>query len=125
MAVMVVGLLAFQLIPDLLMGMFNPSDEFLRIGCSALRTISWSFPLAAIGIAVSASFPALGNGVYSTITSLCRQMLVLLPVAYLLSLTGEVTLVWWAFPVAEVVSVAVTLLLYLRIYNKKIKPIME
>ena len=125
MAVMVVGLLAFQLIPDLLMGMFNPTEEFLRIGCSALRTISWSFPLAAIGIAVSASFPALGNGVYSTITSLCRQMLVLLPVAYLLSLTGEVTLVWWAFPVAEVVSVAVTLLLYLRIYNKKIKPITE
>ena len=123
--VMILGLLAFQFLPDLLLGMFNPSDEFLRIGRQALRTISWAFPLAAIGISISASFQALGDGIYSTITSLCRQMLVLLPAAYLLSLSGEVTRVWWAYPVAEVVSTVVVLLLFSRIYKKKIKPLTE
>ena len=123
--IMILGLLAFQLLPDLLLGMFNPSDEFLRIGRQALRTISWSFPLAAIGISVSASFQALGDGIYSTITSLCRQMLVLLPAAYLLSLSGEVTRVWWAYPIAEVVSTVVVLLLCARIYRQKIKPLTE
>ncbi len=122
--VMLVGLLIFQVAPNTLLGMFNPSDEFLRIGVKALRIISWHFPLAAIGIAVSASFQALGNGVYSTITSVCRQLLVLLPVAYLLSLTGEVVNVWWAFPIAEVISLTVSLLLYARIYKQKIKPLM-
>ena len=79
--------------------------------------------MAAIGISVSASFQALGDGIYSTITSLCRQMLVLLPVAYLLSLSGEVTRVWWAYPIAEVISTIVVLLLFARIYKKKIKPL--
>ena len=123
--IMILGLLVFQLLPDVLLGMFQPTAEFLRIGRQALRTISWSFPLAAIGIAVSASFQALGNGIYSTITSLCRQMLVLLPAAYLLSMSGEVTLVWWAFPIAEIASVCVTTFLFLRIYKKKIKPLTE
>jgi Na+-driven multidrug efflux pump len=125
LCVMIVGLLVFQLVPDLLLSIFNPSEEFLRIGCSALRQISWAFPMAAIGIALTAGFQALGNGSYSTIISLCRQMLVLLPAAYLLSLTGEVTNVWWAFPIAETVSVAVTLLFFLRIYRRKIKPLNE
>ena len=123
-AIMIVGLLVFQLLPDLLLSMFNPTDEFLRIGRQALRTISWAFPMAAIGISVSASFQALGDGIYSTITSLCRQMLVLLPAAYLLSLSGEVTRVWWAYPIAEVISTVVTILLFARIYKKKIKPLM-
>ena len=125
MVITLLGLLAFQFLPDLLLGMFNPSDEFLRIGRQALRTISWAFPLAAIGISVSASFQALGDGIYSTITSLCRQMLVLLPAAYLLSLSGEVTRVWWAYPIAEVVSTVVVLLLFSRIYKQKIKPLTE
>ena len=124
MCVMLLGLAAFQLLPDVLLGIFNPTAEFLRIGRSALRIISLAFPMAAIGIALSASFQALGDGIYSTITSLCRQMLVLLPAAWLLSMTGEVTLVWWAFPIAEVVSVAVTLFFYCRIYRRKIKPMM-
>jgi len=88
-----------------------------------LRTISWSFPIAAIGIALGASFQALGNGIYSTITSLCRQMFVLLPVAYLLSLTGNVTLVWLAYPIAEIASGAATLFFFNRIYKQKIKPL--
>ena len=124
MIIMILGLAAFQLVPDLLLGMFNPTDEFLRIGREALRIISLAFPMAAIGIAVSASFQALGSGMYSTITSICRQLLVLLPVAYLLSLSGEVVNVWWSFPIAEVVSLGITVALFLRIFKKKIKPMM-
>ncbi len=125
LGIMIAGFLAFQLLPELLLGIFNPSEEFLRIGCSALRVISFHFPLAAICIALSASFQALGTGIYSTITSLCRQMIVLLPAAYLLSLTGEVTNVWWAFPIAEFASLAATLFFFLRIYRKKVKPLIE
>ena len=125
MTIMIAGLLAFQFLPDMLLGLFNPSDEFLRIGRSALRIISIAFPMAAVGIAVSASFQALGSGIYATIVSLCRQMVVLLPVAYLLSLGGEVVRVWWAFPIAEVGSLIVTLLLFWRIYKLKIKPLAE
>ena len=124
MVIMLLGLAVFQLAPDFLLGMFNPTDEFLRIGHKALQIISWAFPMAAIGIAVSASFQALGDGVYATITSICRQLLVLLPVAYLMSLTGEVVNVWWAFPIAEVVSLGITVALFLRIFKKKIKPMM-
>lgn len=123
LTIMVAGLLAFQLIPETLLGLFNPSDDFLAIGCTALRAISWSFPIAAFGIALGASFQALGNGIYSTITSLSRQLIVLLPVAYLLSLTHDVHAVWWAFPIAEVVSGAVTLFFFIRIYRRKIKPL--
>lgn len=125
MGVMLVGLLVFQLIPEVLMGFFNADNqEFTEVGVSALRIVSWHFPLAAIGIALGASFQALGNGVYSTITSLCRQLVALLPAAYLLSLTGNVHAVWWSFPIAEVVSVLVTLILFARIYRQKIKPMM-
>ena len=123
LCLMITGLLAFQLIPDLLLSMFNPSDAFLEIGRAALRTISWSFPVAAVCIVLGASFQALGNGIYSTITSLCRQMLVLLPVAYLMSLTGNVNNVWLAYPIAEVASGAATVFFFLRIYRQKINPL--
>ena len=122
LGLMTVGLLVFQSIPQVLLGMFNPSDEFLRIGCVALRTISWCFPMAAVCIVLGAAFQALGNGIYSTIVSICRQMLVLLPAAYLLSLTGEVNNVWLAFPIAEVVSALATMVLFRRIYRQKIRP---
>ena len=88
-----------------------------------MRTISWSFPIAALGITLGASFQALGNGMYTTITSLGRQMIVLLPAAYLLSLSGNVNAVWLAYPIAEVVSGALTLYFFLRIYRQKIKPL--
>ncbi len=120
-SIMVVGLLAFQLVPQLLLGIFNPTENFLAIGNSALRIISLSFPLAGVAIALGASFQALGNGIYSTITSLCRQLVVLLPVAWLMSLTGDVHMVWWAFPIAELVSMLLTILFFLRIYRQKIK----
>ena len=125
MTIMVTGLLIFQLFPDVLLGLFNPSDTFLEIGRSALRIISTLFPMAAVGIVLGASFQALGNGIYATITSLMRQLVVLLPVAYLLSLTGDVHAVWWAFPIAEVVSMVTTLLLYWRIYNRQLKPLFQ
>ena len=120
---MLFGLAAFQLVPEALLGLFNPSDEFLRMGIKALRIVSIHFPIAAVGIMLGASFQALGNGIYSTIVSLCRQLLVLLPAAYLLSLTGNVDNVWWSFPIAEVVSALVTLILYRRLYLAKIKPL--
>ena len=122
---MMAGFLAFQLVPDVLLGLFNPSDAFLSIGRAALRTISWSFPVAAFCIVLGASFQALGNGIYTTITSLCRQMLVLLPVAYLLSLTGDVEKVWLSFLVAEVASAAATFYFFRRIYREKIQPLLE
>ena len=123
--IMLAGLLAFQLAPDVLLGLFNPSEDFLAIGTSALRIISFHFPVAAFCIILGACFQALGNGIYSTIVSLCRQLFVLLPVAYLLSLTGDVHNVWWAFPVAEIASGFVTALLFTRIYRQKVKPLFE
>ena len=123
LTIMVLGLTVFQVFPDQLLGIFNPSDTFMTLGKSALRIVSLHFPIAAICIALGASFQALGNGIYSTITSLCRQLLALLPAAYLLSLTGNVHAVWWAFPIAEIVSATVTLILFSRIYKKRIKPL--
>ena len=90
---MVLGFLAFTLIPGVLLSIFNLSPTFVELGKNALRIISIHFPVAAICIALSASFQALGNGMYSTITSLFRQLLALLPAAYLLSLSGNVNLV--------------------------------
>ena len=125
LVMMICGFLAFQFIPDLLLGMFNPSESFLNMGRACLRTISWSFPVAAICISLSASFQALGNGMYSTITSLFRQMFALLPLAYLMSLTGDVNKVWLAYPMAEVVSGTVTMFFFAKIYKQKIKPLFE
>ena len=109
----------------MLRGLFEPTEEFLRLGISALQIVSLGFPFAAVSIALSASFQALGVGIYATITSLGRQLVVLVPVAYLLSLTGDVHLVWWAFAIAEAVCMVLTLLFYVRIYRKRIKPLYE
>ena len=123
LCLMTLGLLVFQMIPQVLLNMFNPSPAFMQMGCVALRTISWCFPIAAVCIVLGASFQALGNGIYSTITSICRQMVVLLPAAYLLSLSGNVNLVWLAFPIAEAVSAVATGVLFRKIYRDKIKPL--
>lgn len=120
---MMCGLAVFQLAPQLLLSLFNPSEEFMAMGIMALRIISIHFPIASFCIMLGASFQALGNGIYSTIVSLCRQLFVLLPVAYLLSLTGNVNHVWWSFPIAEVVSAIVTFTLFHRLYQKKIRPL--
>ena len=125
LTLMICGFLVFQFVPDLLLGMFNPSDDFLVIGRSCLRTISWSFPVAAVCIALIACFQALGNGIYATITSVCRQLVVLLPAAYLLSLTGNVNLVWLSYPIAELASGTATVFFFIKIYRQKIKPLFD
>ena len=122
---MIAGLLVFELLPGLLLSIFGLEGSFVEIGTVALRIIAIHFPVAAVCIALGASFQALGNGMYSTITSLCRQMLALLPAAYLLSLSGNVNMVWWAFPIAEMISLLATLFFFTRIYRKKVKPLSE
>ncbi len=125
MAIMLVGLAVFQIFPEQLLSIFSSTDNFMNLGVNALRVVSIHFPIAALCIAVSAAFPALGDGVYSTICSLCRQLIALLPAAYLLSLTGDVNAVWWSFPIAEVFSLLVSMFLFVRIYKRKIKPLFE
>ncbi len=123
MGLMAVGFLAFQIFPFQLFALFEASETMLAIGVPALRTISVSFLLAGFCIICGSLFQALGNGVYSLIVSIARQLLVLLPAAYLLSLTGDVKYVWWAFPIAEVVSLAVTVFFVMQINKKVIRNI--
>ena len=113
-AIMLLGTLAFLLIPETLLGLFEAGDarELTAMGVVALRVISLSFLLAAVGITISTLFQAVGKGSYSLLMSLCRQLIVLLPAAWLLSKTGNVDAVWWSFPIAELVSVAICLSLY-------------
>lgn len=125
LGIMLLGFAAFELIPHILLSIFNPSPEFMAMGTIALRVIATTFPVAAVCIVLGSTFQALGNGIYSTIVSLCRQMLVLLPAAYLLSLSGNVNLVWWSFPIAEVMGLAITAILVARLYHQKIKPLYE
>ena len=120
---MLLGFGAFQLAPELLLSMFNPTGHFLDIGGQALGVISLGFLVAGVCVVLCAVFQALGNGLYATIVSVARQLLLLLPAAYLLSLTGQLDLVWWAFPLAEIVSIGVTVALFVRIYRKKLKPL--
>ena len=123
LCIMLLGLAAFQFIPEVLLGIFNPTAEFLSMGVRALRTISWCFPIAAVCIILGGTFQALGTGIYSTLVSLCRQLLVLLPAAFLLSLLGDVNLVWWSFPIAEGMGLTMTAIFFLRLYRQKIKPL--
>ena len=124
LAFMIAGTLAFELIPQVLLGIFELSDTFMELGKTALRIIAIHFPVAAVCIVLTSAFQALGNGIYSTITALCRQLVALLPAAYLLSLTGNVNAVWWSFPIAEVVSLAATLYYFAKIYRQKVKPML-
>lgn len=107
-AIMCVGLALFEIIPGALLGLFSPSEEMLTIGKTALRIIGLTFPLAGFCIVAGSVFQALGTPFYSLIVSVCRQICVLLPVAYLLSLTGRLELVWWSFPIAELVSLTLS-----------------
>ena len=121
--IMLIGLLVFKLKPDLLLSFFNASPEMLAIGEPALRTISWSFLVAGICIISSSTFQALGNGLYSLAISFGRQLVVLLPAAYLLSLTGNIHAVWWSFPIAEVASLALSLTFMYKINQKIFIPL--
>ena len=125
LSIMLAGLAAFQFVPELLLSIFDPSEEFMHMAVQALRTISWCFPVAAVCIILGSTFQALGTGIYATIVSLCRQLVVLLPAAYLLSLSGVVNRVWWAWPIAESMGLTLTLFFYLRNYRQRILPLYE
>ncbi len=124
-SIMVVGCAVFQTIPDVLLSMFEASEMMLHIGIPALRVISLSFVFAGFCIACSSVFQALGYAVYSMVNSIARQLVVLLPVAFLLSLTGEVRLVWFAFPIAEIMSLIVTIVFMIRLNKNVISKIGE
>ena len=125
LCIMAAGFLAFELIPDQLMGLYNASEHMLSIGEPALRIIGIHFLIAGYCIVAGSVFQALGNALPSLITSLARLLVVLLPVAWLLAQTGNVNNVWWAFPIAEVMSAAMTTLFFVREYRAKIKPLPE
>lgn len=117
--IMGVGLMIFELIPGPLFMLFSASDHMLSMGEPALRIIAVHFPIAAYCIVIGSVFQSLGNGIYSMINSIMRQIVVLLPAAYLLSLTGEVNNVWWSFPIAELMSALMTTIFLFKI-NKDI-----
>lgn len=123
--IMLAGFAVFQLKPDLLLRMFNASDEMIGIGVVALRAISLSFLLAGICIIGSSSLQALGHGVFSMLISFGRQLIVLLPAAYLLAQTGNLDLVWYSFPIAEIASLALTTTFLLRVYRRSIRPMIK
>lgn len=120
---MLVGFALMQIIPGRLLGIFNASDEMLEIGIVALKTISFSFIAAGFSIVMSSTFQAFGKGIYSMFISFARQIVVLIPAAYLLSKTGVLANIWWAFPIAEVMSVIVASVLFIVLYKKVIKHI--
>ena len=124
-AIMFAGLVIFQAAPEFLLGLFDASEAMLEIGVPALRTISYGFVLAGFGIVCGTAFQALGSATYSMMVSIARQLVVLLPVAYLLSLTGRVQNVWWSFPIAELVSMLITVLFLVKIYKGVIRHIGE
>ena len=117
-AIMVIGLLVFQLIPKELLLMFDASDAMLEIGAPALRIMSLAFVFAGIGIVSGSACQAFGYSVYSMLISIARQIVVLIPAAYLLSLSGVLRSVWFAFPIAEVASLILSLF-FLRTTLKK------
>ena len=117
-AIMLVGLLVFQLIPKELLLMFDASDAMLEIGAPALRIMSLAFVFAGIGIVSGSSCQAFGYSVYSMLISIARQIVVLIPAAYLLSLTGVLRSIWFAFPIAEIFSLIISLF-FLRTTLKK------
>ncbi len=116
--IMFVGLIIMELFPAQLLSMFNATPDLIAVGVPALRIICLSFLFAGYCIVVGSSFQALGNGVYSMVVSIARQLVVLLPAAYLLSLSGNVRNIWFAFPIAELMSVAMSSYFLWRINQK-------
>ena len=121
---MIFGFVLFQIFPTPLLSMFNLTEEAITtVGVPALRTISISFIFAGFSIIYSAVFQSFGYSFFSMLISIGRQLVTLLPVAYLLSLTGDINAVWWSYPIAELVCVVLSVVFYVYIYNHKIKTI--
>ena len=121
--IMLIALLIFQLIPDKLLLIFDASENMLQIGVPALRIISLSFLFAGFNVVTSSLFQALAHGFLSLSVSLIRQLFILLPLAYILSLTGKLELIWWAFPMAEIVAVILCSCYAAYVHRKDIKPL--
>ena len=116
---MLLGFIVFQTIPHVLLGnLFNASAKMLSIGIPALKIISIAFIFAGICIVTISVFQAVGKGMYSLYVSVARQLVVLIPCAYLLSLTGSLNLIWLSFPISEIVSIAVCMIYLKRVYKK-------
>jgi len=120
LVIMGIGLIIFQVFPRELLAMFNATDDMYAIGIPALRLISLCFLPAAVGIMFSTVFQAVGRGIRSLIISLLRQLCLILPIAYVLSSFG-VTYVWLAFPLAEILSIIVSVIFFVTLYNKELK----
>ena len=121
---MLFGFAVFQIFPEALLLMFNLSDEAIAtVGINALRTISISFIFAGFSIICSAVFQSLGYSLFSMFVAIGRQLVTLLPVAFLLSLTGDINAVWWSYPIAEFVCLILSVAFYIYIYKRKIKTI--
>lgn len=118
MSIMALGTLAFELVPDVLLSMFDPSEHMLQIGEPALRIIGIHFVLAGFCIPAGSVCQAIGNPLYSLVTSVCRQLLVLIPVAWLLAQTGNLELVWLAFPIAELMSLILSAIFLRKTLHK-------
>ena len=127
--IMTCGMVVFQIFPQQLLSLFKPeymsSTELFDFGIPALRTISYCFPIAAVCIIMGSVFQALGKSINSMLVSMARQLFVLIPAAYLLSLSGVVASVWWAFPIAEAASLTVSAILFIYFYRNMIRPIPE
>ena len=121
LCIMSFGTVLFELFPEFLLGLFNASPEMLEIGVPALRIIAIHFPVAAICIIFMSCFQALGMGITSMVVSFVRQLVVLLPVAYLLSLTGVLSSVWWCFPVAEISALILSSFFMINVFKVKLK----
>lgn len=122
-AVMIIGFTPFQVIPAQLLWLFNPSAAMLEIGVPAFRIISISFIFAGFCVVSGSVFQALGSGLPGMLESLARQLIVLLPLAYVLSARGGLGAVWWAYPLAEIVSVVMSIGFMRYFYIKRIKPL--
>ena len=118
---MLIGMLIFELFPAQLLSLFNASEEMTLLGIPALRIIAISFPFAACCIIMGSIFQAFSRSIYSLIISVGRQLVVLLPVAWLLSRLGNLNIVWIAWPVAEVASVIMSLYFFRKLYNSTVQ----
>ena len=123
--IMFIGIMLFQFMPDVLLRLFDASDHMLEIGIPALRVISLSFAFAGICIVISSSLQALGHGFLSMMISITRQLIILLPSAYILAKIGGIHAVWWSFNIAEIGSLTLSLLFFKHMYNKIIKHLGE
>ena len=116
-SIMIIGTICFLSIPDTLLSFFDASEDMIAIGRPALRIISLSFPLAGFCIAMGSIFQAFSKSFYSLIVSVGRQLVVLIPAAWLLAQTGVLANVWWAFPIAEIASLCLSSFYFKKLYT--------